>query len=408
MNSTMFIRGISLPSAGVEIKPQSLCGALRSLGDKRGRQGRRYRAEVVLTLLLLAKLAGQTEIVGIAEWVRLRGSWLTEALGIGHRQLPCANTYRYVCQKIDLAQLNRLLADFFNRLRADTTQTETVAPPTAGTKSPPPRGSRHLALDGKTLRGTLGADRPAENRVHLLELYDVERGIVLNQKQVQHKTNEISWAAKLLNGQHLRGCLISADALHTQTQWCRKLRRVGADYLLTAKTNQRELASDLAFLFEGEWPAYLERQRAESLDKGHGRIEQRRITVSSELNDFLAKKWHGVAQVFKLERWITIKGKTRYEVVYGLTSLPIELAGPARLLQLVRDHWRIENRLHWRKDVTLKEDSCRVHTGQIPKVLAALNNAVLSFMDYLAVGNLPSKMRQFEANPLPALALLLG
>jgi hypothetical protein len=134
----------------------------------------------------------------------------------------------------------------------------------------------------------------------------------------------------------------------------------------------------------------------------------RELVVSTELNDFLAGHWAGVAQVFRLTRTVIEDGKTRSEVVYGITSLSPARACPARLLQLVRDHWAIENRLHWRRDVTLREDHCQVRKGDAPRVLAVLNSFLLAVLDFLGVSNVPEQMRFFDAHPLQAVRLLLG
>lgn len=130
--------------------------------------------------------------------------------------------------------------------------------------------------------------------------------------------------------------------------------------------------------------------------------------MSTELTDFLAGQWAGVAQVFRLTRTVHEDGKTRSEVVYGLTSLSPARACAARLLQLVRDHWAIENRLHWRRDVTLREDHCQVRKGDAPRVLAVLNSFLLAVLDFLGVSNVPEQMRFFDAHPFQAVRLLLG
>ena len=101
-------------------------------------------------------------------------------------------------------------------------------------------------------------------------------------------------------------------------------------------------------------------------------------------------------------------GKTRTEVVYGITSLSPKLASPERLLQLVRAHWAIENRLHWRRDVTLREDHSQVRNGDAPRVLALLNSFLLAVLDFLGVSNVPKQMRIFDAQPVSAVRLLLG
>lgn len=114
-----------------------------------------------------------------------------------------------------------------------------------------------------------------------------------------------------------------------------------------------------------------------------------------------------MAQVFQIERTITRQGKTTHELVYGLTSLNGQQVAPAQLLTLVRQHWHIENRSHWRRDVTLGEDACRVTVGQVPQVLAALNNCVLAIVDFLQQPNLAAATRFFCARPAKALDLFL-
>jgi predicted transposase YbfD/YdcC len=404
MNSSTFLSGLAIPNEPLTIEPVSLCATLAQVTDRRGKKGRLYRASIVLTLVVLAKLAGQTDPTNIARWVRLRQDWLCQALNLKRGRLPCANTYIYVCQNVELTELNNLLGKFFNRF------SKSVVPPSSLSQPPQPqRAIRHLAIDGKALKSTLNCARNGCVPVHLLELYDVATGHVLTQLNVETKENEITVAPRLLEGQALADCLITADAFHTQREWCKKVKGAGADWLVFAKGNQPGLVADLALLFEDEftWPAWLEKRRAQSCDKGHGRIEERRLLLSSELKEFLAEKWYGVEQVFRLERRISKGGKVREEVVYGMLSLPAELADAQQVLEYIRRHWRIENRLHWRKDVTLKEDACLSRRGQVPQVLAALNNVVLGLMDHLKVKNVPQQMQYFQAYPTPALKLLV-
>jgi predicted transposase YbfD/YdcC len=105
---------------------------------------------------------------------------------------------------------------------------------------------------------------------------------------------------------------------------------------------------------------------------------------------------------------VTKKGKTSEEVVYGLTALSPAQASAQEVLALVREHWSIENRLHWRRDVTLREDDCQVRKGEAPRVLAVLNSFLLALLDFVGVSNVPSQMRTFDAHPLQAVRLLLG
>lgn len=125
-------------------------------------------------------------------------------------------------------------------------------------------------------------------------------------------------------------------------------------------------------------------ERAETVEKAHGRIETRRLESTASLAAHL-RQWPGVRQVCRIERRRIVRGKESREVVYAITSLPRERATAARLLTLCRDHWRIENRLHWVRDVTCREDACRTASGHAPQLLAALRNTALTILRRLGL-----------------------
>jgi predicted transposase YbfD/YdcC len=397
MESTTFLAAVRLPLTATTAEPSSLYLMLSQLTDPRHRRGRRYSLALILTLLILAKLAGETKMSGIAQWARLRTDWLCAVFQLPRQRLPCANTYTLVAAQVNLAELNALLAAFF-------ASSLKPVPPSA---TSPKRASRHLALDGKTLRGTRCGGRTPRPALHQLGLYDVTHRVMLAQQPVVDHEHEGPAARELLRGRDLRGCVVTADALHTQRSFCAQVVAQGGDYVLVAKGNQAQLRQDIAFLFDGPWPRYLERRSTATVEKGHGRLEVRELHASAELNELLAGRWAGVQQVFQLERSVTGRGRGQAEVVVGLTSLPGAVATPAQLLAVSRAHWHLENRGHWRRDVTLGEDASRVRTGQAPHVLAALNMVVLALLDHYGVGYLPAQMRTFCANPAAALALLL-
>lgn len=205
----------------------------------------------------------------------------------------------------------------------------------------------------------------------------------------------------------MKGHIISADALHTQQTFCTTVDANQGFYLLIAKGNQSTLREDLALFFSEPPLDCCDWRIARSCTKGHGRLEVRELVATTELNDFLAQSWTGVAQVFRLVRTVREQGRTRQEVVSGLTNLSPAQASAEQLLAWVREHWAIENRLHWRRDVTLQEDHCQVRTGAAPRVLAVLNSFLLGLLDFLGVGNVPKQMRLFDAHPLQAVRLLL-
>ncbi len=207
-----------------------------------------------------------------------------------------------------------------------------------------------------------------------LSCYEVSTGRVLWHCNVQEKHNEISELKPLLTTETVIGRILSLDAMHTQRELCAQVKRLEGDYVLIAKDNQPTLREDIIDFFEDRTPDRRRWQEAETWDKGHGRLEHRHLVSSPDLNEWFVKEWQGIEQVFRIERTrhILKTGAIEHEVVYGLSSLSLQQAPAPRMLLLVRDHWKIENRLHWRRDVSLGEDACQTRTGSPPSLLAQI------------------------------------
>ena len=279
---------------------------------------------------------------------------------------PSVNTYRRVlANAIDIEEFEQVVREFFAGL------------PHAGQ-------SIVIALDGKALRGTIPAGQTHGR--HLLAAYLPAEGWVLYQVEVVNKENEISAAPRILKSLDLRGKVVTGDAMFAQRDFSRQIVEAGGDYVWTVKDNQSTLRQDIALLFQPEQtvkgfsPALKEFRTTQTIEKGHGREERRLLTASTELTGYL--DWPTAAQVFKLERHIkrTADGKTSTEVVYGITSLTANEASPARLLELNRSHWGIENGLHYRRDETLREDWCHLKGGQAPRAMAVINNLIVGLV----------------------------
>lgn len=154
---------------------------------------------------------------------------------------------------------------------------------------------------------------------------------------------------------------------------------------------------------EGAADPPLDLRKAETFDKGHGRFETRRATSSAEVVQHLA--WPGAAQVLRIERTRDIKGKSSIEIAYYVTSLSPAAAGPEHLLALARAHWAIENKLHWRRDVSMNEDRCRVRAGARP--LASIRNVTLTMLK--ASGqSVPAARETYAADNAKALTAVTG
>lgn len=392
MNYTMIQEAKELAGWSAESEALSVYQALEHLVDKRRAQGKRYSLALLLTCVLLAKMAGETTLQAITEWVRLRSAWLQQVLPETRAQFPCAATYSKVLRNSDPEQVNQLLMDLLTRVRAPKR--------VEGEQT-------HVVLDGKTLRGTQGHLAEDQKKMHHINLYEVKTGIVLKQRMVAEKAGELTHMTDFLTPTLLKGRIISADALYTQRTFCQETKASGGDYLLFVKGNQPTLSEDLRQFFQNPPLDCVDWRTDSMVQKGHGRQCSRFLQVSTELNDFLARDWFEVGQVFCVRRRVQYALKCTQEYVYGITSLTPKQAGTFRLLELIQEHWAIENRLHYRRDVALAEDACQVRKGTAPHALAVLNSFVLALFDFSGVTNVKREMRRLEAQPLLAAQLLL-
>ncbi len=193
----------------------------------------------------------------------------------------------------------------------------------------------------------------------------------------------------------LRGRVVTGDALYCQRALCRQIREQGGHYFFVVKENQPRLLEDIALLFE--WPPPGEAFAEVEHRTQHGdRIEIRRLQVASVQDEYFT--WPGARQVCRIERTVTRRGKLSREVAYAITSLGPR-SGPPVLLRLWRGHWRIENQLHYVRDVTFGEDASSVRTGAAPQVLAALRNAVMALLRHAGWTNIAAALRTNAWSP---------
>jgi predicted transposase YbfD/YdcC len=371
----------------------SLYEHLENLKDHRDPHGVRYPLALALVFIILAKLAGEQEPRGIAQWVELRKELLKQALRFDRDTVPHAITYSRILGKaVSVSELQQAVSLFL------------LSAPNAGQ-------AVEINMDGKAMRGTIPAGQT--KGLHLLAAYLPDEGIVLCQIEVGSKENEIVAAPRLLKSIDLKGKVLTGDAMFAQRELSRQVVECGGDYVWTVKDNQASLRSDIAALFEIEEgktslkPMSNDFKRASTTDKQHGRLEQRRITTSS----MLAGKvdWPGLGQVFKIEREVEelSTGKKRNETVYGVTSLTSTQASAKKLLEIVRKHWMIENGLHYRRDWTLREDYCRLRIGEAAQAMAVINNLIVGMALREGFKYLPDARRRYNAQPLEGLKLIL-
>lgn len=396
MNDTTLLTQLSLPEEALVFDLEALYVCLQTIPEQRHRRGLQYPLASLLMIGVLAKLAGQDSSRAMAHWAKLRSRELSQLFQLKRERMPHYSTWsRVLGHGVEPSEVEQLLGQFFATAQSD---------------GEPQRGRIQLALDGKTLRGTipLGATRG----VHLLAAYLPNQGVVLAQMQVDEKSNEITHAPILLSQLDLRGVVVSGDAMFDQRQLSSQIVQANGDYLWIVKDNQEGLREEIEVLFQphrklaGTSAPPNDFRTATTVEKGHGRLDKRTITVSSLLADY--STWPELAQVFKLESQRTdALGSTKTKVRYGVTSLPAELADPTRVLELTRGHWGIENGLHYRRDATMREDHAQVRMGHAPQMLAVLNNTVLGLFARLGATNVAEARRAFAYQFDRALASLV-
>ena len=221
----------------------------------------------------------------------------------------------------------------------------------------------------------------------------------------------MSVAPGLLDPAVVAGRVVTGDALYCQHRLLAQIRQAGGDYLITIKANQPELSGEVALVFTDP-PPDLRWRTAQQTDLHGDRLETRTLRATIALNAYLATLgWEGVGQVVEVTRGVrwpaTPERAPLREVRYFLTSLPVTTPA-GRLLNLVRGHWRIENQLHYVRDVTLGEDACRVRSGHAPQVLAALRNCVVGLLRQAGATNLAAQLRHYAWQPAQVVLRLLG
>jgi predicted transposase YbfD/YdcC len=369
----------------------------QQIEDKRKARGKRYDLAGLLVILVAAKLAGMSSMLGASEWAKDQEEGIRRMLSLPWKRMPCANTYSQVLAQLDSRQVNAHFAAWFLRVLASKPKEVTAS------------AHVHLAIDGKTLKSTgtqtYGGDHPQQ---HVLHVYEVETGIVLEQIPVGTKTNEVGALKPFLTEVLCKGRVLTADAAQSYHEMPRLVKRAGGDVILIIKNNTPQTRADLELFFEDPQADRSTWREAQSLEKGHGRLEQRTLLCSPDLNGLFFREWGELGQVFRIQRQRTIKGETSCEVRYGLTTLSMRSCPPEQLLGYLRAHWKVENHLHWSRDALLAEDRCRVRCIPVMEVLAVLNSAVLSFMRVHQISTIARQLRRFGSHPREAFSWLLS
>ena len=360
-----------------------------TLPDPRIARHRWHNLSDILVIAVCAVLCGAESFPAIEDFGHEREEWLRQFLALPEG-IPSHDTFNRVFRLLDPLKFQ---ACFLSWMQAVVKETQ----------------GEVVAIDGKALRRSFDKGR-AKRAIHMVSAWATENGVVLGQRKVDVKSNEITAIPELLDLLALKGCIVTIDAMGCQRAIAQKVIEQKADYVLALKGNQPTLEQAVERFFVAGPEAEAHRTAsayATQTEQGHGRIETRCYWLSDELDDALtAAAWPGLRSIGMVEATRTLAGETTVEQRFYLTSLKPEARPFARA---VRNHWGIENKLHWTLDVTFREDQSRVRKGYGPENVAVLRHIALNLLrQEPSTKSMPRKRLACALNPAYLLKVLLG
>ncbi len=316
----------------------------------------------ILVIAMCGAICGANHWTGISAYGRAKESWFRTFLALPNG-IPSHDTFNDVFAKIDSNQFEACFISWVSSI-SELLPGEVVS------------------IDGKTLRRS--HDRADETRaIHMVSAWSTSNALVLGQVKTSEKSNEITAIPMLLNMLSLEECLVTIDAMGCQKKIAEDILGKGADYLLAVKDNQPTLYAAINTLFfESEEVTFDENspQYSEQTNKGHGRIETRRCWVFSDIDGLLFDKslWKGLKSFVVVESQRTQNGVTSIEHRFYITSCDKQSA--EYFLTATRDHWHVENKLHWVLDVAFREDESRLRKGDGAENFSVLRRIALNLL----------------------------
>lgn len=319
--------------------------------DPRSEKNVRHDFIMLIGTSILAVLCGIDSFSGISEFVESHEESLSEHF-IFTGGVPSHDTYQRVWDTINPAQFECAFLSL--------------------TKVISSRLSELICLDGKTIRNS-GTTKP----LHLVSAWCEANQLVLAQKKVSEKSNEITAVPELLKMLDIKNCVVTMDAMGAQRKTCEQIIEQGGDYLISLKGNQGNLHKDVMEYFSDE----SRREQCDyftEYDKGHGRLEERTAYVLGGIEWLQEKhKWPGLTSVAAVKSKVTRKGKTCEETRFYISSSP---ANAKKTCANARAHWGIENKLHWRLDVTFNEDKACIRNDNAAENMNLMRKFALAIL----------------------------
>jgi predicted transposase YbfD/YdcC len=342
-------------TTGISIKDH-----FSALSDPRILRKTRHKLVDVIVIALCAVIAGADDWVEIAAFGKEKEQWFKTFLELPGG-IPSHDTFGRVFSLINPEEFGKCFVNWIH--------------------SAFPLGESDVVeIDGKTARRS--HDRiNGKSAIHVVSAWAVRNRLILGQVKTDDKSNEITAIPELLKTLDIKGCVVTTDAMGCQKEIVRQIVDQGADYVLSLKGNQGNLHKEVELFFQdAKKDGYKDvvRETHTTVDGGHGRVETRTYTVTADVDWFEEKsKWKNLTTFGMVESTREIGDQTTHETRYFISSLPCDAK---RFAEAARDHWGVENSLHWCLDISFGEDDSRVRSGHAPANLAIIRRFALSLI----------------------------
>ena len=346
-----------------EIEDLGIVEFFKDLEDPRRAQGQRFSLKALIVMSITAILCGADSFESIELFVEVKSEWFEKFFDLKHGT-PSKATFGRIFAALDSLAFEECFSNWVKAVKKETEQ-------------------EVIAIDGKTLRGSHSKN---SSPIHLLNAFSVENGLVLEQLKVDSKTNEITAIPELLNRLLLKGVTVTIDAMGCQKEIAKKIVEKDGDYVLGLKGNQGKFHKDVKDFLDTAINAANSTLKFHETkpEKGHGRIEKRKIWLASilDLDETLfnnIQNWSKLGSLIAIEaeRTNLKTGKTTKERRYYISS---HRDDPEGLLKIIRSHWAIENSLHWVLDMTFHEDASRIRKKNAAQNFSQIRKLTLNLL----------------------------